>query len=366
MIDSAILGSGEAAIFKLRALYKKYGFMPFKMSKFEEYDLYVRNKDFLQGNGVITFNDTDGELLALKPDVTLSIIKNTTEQTGCVRKVYYDENVYRISGDTHHFKEIMQTGIECIGNVDAYCIFEVLYLAAMSLGEISENFVIDISHMGILKALLDELTDDSSAKERLTALIAQKNRHELISLCDSCGISSDKLIALMGVRGSLCEAVAQLHSICKGQAAMEALSNLERIAALLEKTELAGKIRIDFSVVNNMSYYDGIVFKGFLLGIPDGVLAGGQYGALLKSMGRDADAIGFAIYLDKLEELSQSCIDKYDIDTLVLYSDETSLEQVASYVADAVNSGKSVSAQRSIPDKLRYRELADLRKEVEK
>ena len=94
MIEEAILKNEEKAVFKLRSLYKKYGYMPFKMSKFEEYDLYVRNKDFLISDRVITFNDTNGKLLALKPDVTLSIIKNGEDEVGVKQKVYYNENVY--------------------------------------------------------------------------------------------------------------------------------------------------------------------------------------------------------------------------------------------------------------------------------
>ena len=86
MIEEAILKNEERAILKLRSLYKKYGYMPFKMSKFEEYDLYVRNKDFLISDRVITFNDTNGKLLALKPDVTLSIIKNGDSPPGLTSK----------------------------------------------------------------------------------------------------------------------------------------------------------------------------------------------------------------------------------------------------------------------------------------
>ena len=118
ILDEKVLKSEEQAVFELRALYRKYGYTQFKMSKFEEYDLYVKNKDFLVGDGVITFNDTDGKLLALKPDVTLSIIKNSKDESGGTQKVYYNENVYRISGSTHTFKEIMQTGLECIGAIE--------------------------------------------------------------------------------------------------------------------------------------------------------------------------------------------------------------------------------------------------------
>ena len=97
----------EQAVFALRGLYETYGYAPYKMSKFEEYDLYVRNKEFLISDGVITFTDTDGKLMALKPDVTLSIIKNSRDEAGCVQKVYYNENVYRVSEDAHCFKEIL-------------------------------------------------------------------------------------------------------------------------------------------------------------------------------------------------------------------------------------------------------------------
>ena len=128
-----ILKNDEKAIFTLRSLFKKYGYTQYKMSKFEEYDFYVRNKDFLMSDNIITFTDTNGRLMALKPDVTLSIIKNSTPQKNCVQKVYYNENVYRVSKGTQSFKEIMQVGLECIGDIDSYNIYEVLMLAAQSL-----------------------------------------------------------------------------------------------------------------------------------------------------------------------------------------------------------------------------------------
>ena len=102
-MNNIYLKSEEKAIFALRSLYQKYGYMPYKMSKFEEYDLYLKNKDFLVSDNIITFTDTDGKLMALKPDVTLSIIKNMKEKNDSVQKVYYNENVYRVSKGTQSF-----------------------------------------------------------------------------------------------------------------------------------------------------------------------------------------------------------------------------------------------------------------------
>ena len=107
----------------LQNLYRSYGYIPYKMSRFEEYDLYVRNKDFLVSDQIITFSDRSGRLLAMKPDVTLSIVKNAPEKCGVVQKVYYQENVYR------DYREILQTGLECVGDLGEYEIAEVVLLA---------------------------------------------------------------------------------------------------------------------------------------------------------------------------------------------------------------------------------------------
>ena len=87
MLDEGILKTEERAAITLRTLYSRYGYQPYKMSKFEEYELYSANKDFLVSDRFITFNDTNGRLLALKPDVTLSIIKNTKDIKGFVQKL---------------------------------------------------------------------------------------------------------------------------------------------------------------------------------------------------------------------------------------------------------------------------------------
>ena len=42
----------EKAIFHLRSLFEQHGYSQFKMNKFEEYDLYVRNKDFLISDNI--------------------------------------------------------------------------------------------------------------------------------------------------------------------------------------------------------------------------------------------------------------------------------------------------------------------------
>ncbi len=356
----------ERAVYALRELYRGYGYLPFKMSKFEEYDLYVRNKDFLVSDRIITFTDMGGKLLALKPDVTLSIIKNSEDIPGYKQKVCYNENVYRVSGSTHQFKEILQTGLECIGDLDTYDICEVVTLAAASLSTVSQRFALDISHMGILSAMLDEITPDTDTRREIARCISEKNTHDLARVCAEAEISeedTESLCDFVGIYGDMDSVLTRLAPLThRFEAVSVAISELTTLRDHLRNTPYADRVRFDFSIMNDMRYYNGVVFCGYLDGICECVLSGGQYNKLMKRMGRGAGAIGFALYLDLLEGMEDAS-PAYDVDVLVLYDATTATEAVTAKVDALRAEGKTVSAQRAIPEKLRYATLCDLRKE---
>ena len=366
MFNENILKSDERAVLSLRSLYKSYGYLPFKMSKFEEYDFYARNKDFLIGDRVITFNDVNGRLLALKPDVTLSIIKNTTDEPMVKQKVFYNENVFRVSARTHQFKEIMQTGLECIGDIDITDTFEVVYLAAKSLDAVSHELVLDISHMGILSAFLDDVSDDKAFRKEMIKLISEKNTHEAAKLCAEYGVSDKAgvITEICALYGDMKTVIEKLTSLAHTDAQSAAISELSELCSLLSATEFADRIRIDFSVVNDMRYYDGIVFKGFLNGISEAVLSGGAYDPLMKRMNRKSKAIGFALYLDALEELEGST-NSHDVDVLLIYTDKTKAETLIAEKNKIISEGKTVYAAKAIPKKIRFLETVYLEKEAD-
>ena len=343
----------ERVLYALRSLYQRYGYSQFKMSKFEEYDLYVRNKDFLVSDGVITFTDTDGRLMALKPDVTLSIIKNTRQMPGGIQKLYYNENVYRVSGSTRCFKEIMQTGLECIGDVDLYNLCEVISLAAQSLCAIDPDYVLDLSHMGVVSALLDELDLDGERRARMLTCIGEKNGDGIRRLCPDRDVRG--ILALVAAHGPAESVIEALRPWCAGDAARAALNELEQVAAVLAANGCAG-VRVDFSIVNDMNYYNGIVFMGYIPGIPTGVLSGGQYDKLMRRMGRSCRAVGFAIYMDQLERLNDAP-KPYDVDTVLLYGPDADIAALTQAVRELAEEGVSVRAQRTVDKKLRYRRL---------
>lgn len=345
----------EQAEFRLRALYRARGFAPFKMSKFEEYDLYARNKHFLVSENVLTFTDTNGKLMALKPDVTLSIIKNTKDVAGEVQKLYYDENVYRVSKGTHAFRELTQVGLECIGDVDDYCVCEVLSLAADSLAEISEDYVLDVSDLSLLGTVLNSLGVSEDAKGELLHCIGEKNAHGVRAIArreeaDEAALA--KLCALISYDLPLAESIAALRRDlpeCEAQ-----IKHLEMLCMALG--EKAAKMHLDFSVVNDMTYYNGIVFKGFINGVPSGVLSGGQYDRLMQKMGRQARAIGFAVYLDELERFGARSAE-FDAETVLLYRDGCDVGELFAAAEQLKAKKGCVSVMKKLPDGLKYKQL---------
>lgn len=342
----------EQAVFALRGLYEGYGYAPYKMSKFEEYDLYVRNKEFLISDGIITFTDTDGKLMALKPDVTLSIIKNSRDEAGCVQKVYYNENVYRVSEDAHCFKEILQTGLECMGDIDAACVYEVVRLAAESLRRVAPKAVLDLSHLGVIDGLLEGLSAD--VRGAICHCIGEKNAHELKAVCTEYGVAEDvtdtlqRLVSLYGAPDKVMPALKALVGDT------EAIAMLETLTAALVAGGYGDMLRIDFSVVDEGRYYNGIVFRGFAQGVPDSVLSGGQYDRLMRQMGRRGGAVGFAVYLDRLGRMPEAA-KEYDVDTLLLYDEGCALTALYA-AANGLRKEGSVMLQKEIPAKLTYRQ----------
>ena len=298
MFDESILKPEERAIFSLRALYEEYGYRHFKMSKFEEYDLYSENKDFLQSDGIITFNDTNGKLLALKPDVTLSIINNSG---ACgTEKYYYNENVYRISQSSGAFREIMQTGLECIGDITEKEVCEVCELALKSLQSIGSNFILNISHVGLIDALIEEYGIED--KKTVISSLTVKNAGELKRICTK--EQFEALKCLIKSYSSAAETIAAVKKIAKSSDCEKALSELENICDYAAKIGFAENINIDFSLVNSAGYYSGIVLNGYIGGISTRVLSGGSYDILAKKMGKENGAIGFAVYLDAIEHIT--------------------------------------------------------------
>ena len=308
-LDLNILKPQERVSLQLRMLYEKAGFRQYHMSRFEEYGLYQENRRFLSSEQVITFTDLDGRLLALKPDVTLSIAKNAqVEQDGCGR-FYYAENVYRPSEESHTFKEISQMGLECIGAVDDETTAQAVSLAIQSLAITERDFVLEVSHMGFVTGLFDAVGAPEVIRPRLLTCIRDRNAHELQKCAAEAGLSkqgADALCRLFTLSGDWRSVLTDAEPLALNAAMGAALAELRTLCEALAAEGQDGSVKLDLSLTGDMQYYNGLVLQGFLAGLPRAVLKGGRYDPLAAQFRPGAKAIGFALYLDEMERMTDT------------------------------------------------------------
>lgn len=353
-IDKTRMSMEERAGLELHELYRKYGYARYKMQKFEEYELYLKNRDFIETESIIAFSDARGKLMALKPDLTLSIVKNYKYEPGVVRKLFYSENVYRSAKNSLQHREMLQTGLECMGDIDQYQVAEVTMLAAASLAVLSQDAVLAVSHMGLISDLLEPVRDPGT-KNRIIRAVGEKNLSEIEKICREEEIDrmvADSLLTLIGAYGAFEDVREELNRLPLGYSGRKAMAELETVFDVIASTPYRDQVKIDFSIVNDLTYYSGILFQGFVRGIPQSILSGGRYDRLMSRMNRQGGALGFAVYLDYLDMLPGDSR-KNDVDVVLLYGDDDSPEAIVDLSREITGGGETILVERAVPKGIR-------------
>ena len=314
----------EKAVLDLRKLYESYGYKKIKLNKFEEYELYNDNKDFLKTENILTFMDLNGKLQALRPDVTLSVVKKVSKNNkNGTEKLYYIENIYRLSKETREYEELEQLGIELIGDIDKYSNLEIIDIVLESLKIINENYILDISHLGFVSGLLEEMKLDYSLKNEVLKNIHLKNRHDLERLLKSVEIPEkykNYLLKIPNLSGNYKEVLDEAETLVVNEKMANSIRELRELSEIFDLYDIKNKVLLDFSIVNNLDYYNGIIFQGYIENNPRVVLSGGRYDKLAEKFVANKKAVGFAIFLDELAKYNKND-SEYDFDILILYKD---------------------------------------------
>jgi ATP phosphoribosyltransferase regulatory subunit len=350
----------ESILSALTELYKSRGLKKYKPSCFEEYSLYLDNKDFLISKNVITFSGSDGKLLALRPDVTLSVLSRTKADFDNCEKLFYTEKVYRQTESGGEFKEISQTGVEVIGKVDLACQTEIVTLIIKTLAIISDSYLLDISHMGFVDGLISSFNVSTDDKREFYDLLRYKNLHDFEQLAARCNLTKQQkeaFVSIVSIGGNLDEAVKQAEKCAINQQMKDAVNELKELTLILDSLGLSNSININFSIINDVDYYNGIVFNGYIEGVPHFVLSGGRYDKLCEKFGKNAQAIGFALYLGQLERYFKN--DRTEVDYLIIYDDDSQL-QALKLANEYNNDGKKVRLARSKQKDCKCEKIIDL------
>lgn len=314
---NANLINENSIVSNLINIYERFGFKKIKLSKFEDYNLYNNNKDFLQTEHILTFMNLNGNLKSLRPDVTLSIVKKVLKDNEKeTQKIYYIEDIYKIV--SNEYEEIPQVGVEIIGKLNNYSNLEIISMAIESLKSINKNYILEISNIDFISAIFDEINLEENLKIEILNNIYLKNKHDLEKLLNKNVDCKYKkyILSFIELSGNYKDILKKLKSLIINKNMQKSYEELKSLSAVFEMHNNFDKILLDFSIESQLGYYNGIIFKGYIKESNDIILSGGRYDKLLNKFNSNKNAIGFAIYMDKLYEKNKT---SDFIDILILY-----------------------------------------------
>lgn len=267
------------------------GYFPFQPALFEKYEQFTckKNPSLTKEQLVIVMNGYQ-QLLLLRPDITTAMIKELLPNINANDKVklFYQSTNYRSSKKT--VNEISQFGIEILGNLSTSSEREIIELACNYLNE--SKFILEIGHTGFLEGLLDETNLDNNERVELKKLLYSKDFDGAMQFVKENTKSvavNEVFIKLFSLHGKM-DQLINLDS--------KLILNLKMknaVNTLLNYIQVSQNIYFDLSMINELAYYDGIIFKGYYPNLPTAVLSGGRYDPLTEEYGRKIGAIGFSI-----------------------------------------------------------------------
>jgi ATP phosphoribosyltransferase regulatory subunit len=275
------------------------------------YSLFERGMGRSQAHHAFRFSDTDGRMLAIRPDVTALVARAAAtlfaERERPLRLCYVAP-VFRRQPQSHAEwkRELMQIGAELIGAGGGMADLEILAIACEALEwlQLDRSSVITLNDVEIFNGLVEQLQLGPDRLDEMRALVDTRNADDLERFLAGCGCGADapafaQLVQLSGKPEILVEA----RRLMTNRRSQTALDRLEGLWSVIESLGLADRFEIDLGDVSRLDYYTGLTFKIYVQGAGARVGSGGRYDRLTESFGRAEPAVGFVLDLDALTDV---------------------------------------------------------------
>jgi ATP phosphoribosyltransferase regulatory subunit len=291
------------------SVFDGWGYEEIATPSVDYYALFERGMGHEEARRSFRFTDTDGRLLALRPDVTSSVARAAATLFASAPRPLrfcYAASVFRQRPRSHAEwkRQGRQLGCELIGAGGGEADAEVLAIAAEVLERLRLRFRVTLNHVGVFNGVAEQLGLDEAERERVRRLIDARDAAGLEDVLASRagGSGSDlarSLTRLARGRGAIQEARAVLNNT----RSLEALDALEKTWGIVEALELSDVFDLDLGDVSGLDYYTGLVFKIYAEGAGARVGSGGRYDELTANFGRREPAVGFVLDLDAISDI---------------------------------------------------------------
>ena len=336
---------------KLNSLFTGLGYSEVVTPGIEFYDLFSSSTRHFRQENMYKLVDSKGRIIVMRPDSTIPIARLAASRLKDAKfplRLFYNQSVYEnnalLKGGSD---EVVQAGIELLGgNNRRKAELEVLSTALEALaGFDSDNFRLEIGHIGYFKELMDKLDADDSVKEEIRSLISSKNYPVLNDVLDEVG--NDKVANALRQLPRLfggADVLDKAAALYTDDRITQILDDLREVYSSLSKLGYEDNISLDLGIVSHIDYYTGIVFKGYLSNIGEAVLKGGRYDNLVGEFGRDCNAVGFGVNVDSaakhmmMQGTNSSC-KKAEV---MVFGDNGFETEAMAYAQDLVKKGFKV------------------------
>lgn len=273
------------------------------------YSLFEHGMGSSQAHRAFRFTDTDGRLLALRPDVTSGVARAAVTmfaERDRPLRLCYAAQVFRQQPQSHAEwrRESTQTGCELIGANTSTADMEVLAIASEILERLGlgDNYLITLNDVGIFKGIASRLPLDVVSRDEMRQLVDSRNAADLERFLVRHAFAPEEcralaqLTQLSGKR----ETLESARRVITNAASTEALDCLDRLWRMIESLDLADHFEIDLGDVAKLDYYTGLTFNIYVNGAAARVGSGGRYDGLTAAFGKAEPAVGFVLDLDAL------------------------------------------------------------------
>ena len=281
---------------RMREVARRWGYREVCTPEFEDLELFTMRS----GEGIIeemyVFEDKGGRKLALRPEITASVIRMYINEAKVAPKplrwCYFADCFRYERPQKGRYRQFWQFGVELIGADSALADAETIMLAAEMLNATGVTYELKVGHLSFMKNLLEDL--DPSAQRRVMANLDKKDFDGLKASLESINKPDlgNSLISLVE-----CRDLAEAFEIA------DTIPEKERIHQTINILDAAGiDYSLNFGIARGLDYYTGMVFEGFAqnLGAENQILGGGAYRLAHLFGGDDVASCGFAIGFDRV------------------------------------------------------------------
>ncbi len=321
----------ERTIKTINKRFSTYGYKRIKTSTFEQYDLYSKVNSSINQNEMIKVIDQNGQVLVLRPDVTIPITRQLAEEFSELPnelRYFYVQDVFRQAENREEGIESTQAGVEYFTEGSPEADAEVIALACHTLKDLgfADEIKIEIGHAGFFKQLIQDIGLTPNQLSELKNLIQSKNVVDIELFLSNLSIEKevrDAIGMIPLLYGDPVEVSERARKLVQTGPLHETLDYLMKVYEVLTVYGLRKYIVMDLGLINHMGYYSDIIFQGFVEKFGKPVLMGGRYDELGTEFGARLPAIGFACEVESLVKASsgENVSPRIPIDVNIVYGE---------------------------------------------